>query len=73
VSDDTNVEWSVEARGRFMGAMLTLAQFPLGRMLLHLIAMAGDRCFRFHAQGIVREMVVLKPSFVRASTGARHG
>ena len=35
--------------------MLTLARFSLGRVVLHLIAMAGDRAFRFHAAGIRRE------------------
>lgn len=35
--------------------MLTLARFCLGRVVLHVIAMAGDREFRFHAAGIRRE------------------
>jgi hypothetical protein len=35
--------------------MLTLARFSLGRVVLHLIAMAGDRAFRFHVAGIRRE------------------
>jgi hypothetical protein len=37
--------------------MLTLARFSLGRVVLHLVAMMGDRAFRFHAAGIVREFV----------------
>lgn len=37
--------------------MLTLARFSLGRVVLHLIAMAGDRAFRFHAAGIRREFI----------------
>jgi len=37
--------------------MLTLARFSLGRVLLHLLAMTGDRAFRFHAAGILREFV----------------
>ena len=36
--------------------MLTLARFSLGRVLLHLLAMMGDRAFRFHAAGIAREL-----------------
>ena len=35
--------------------MLTLARFSLGRVLLHLLAMIGDRAFRFHTAGILRE------------------
>lgn len=37
--------------------MLTLARFSLGRVVLHLIAMLGDGAFRFHAAGIVRELI----------------
>ena len=36
--------------------MLTLARFSLGRALLHLIAMLGDREVRFHGAGIMREL-----------------
>ena len=35
--------------------MLTLARFSAGRVVLHLLAMLGDREFRFHAAGILRE------------------
>ena len=35
--------------------MLTLARFGVGRVFLHLVAMLGDRAFRFHAAGILRE------------------
>jgi hypothetical protein len=35
--------------------MLTLARFRAGRILLHLLAMLGDRCVRFHVAGIIRE------------------
>ena len=38
-------------------AMLILARFSLGRVLLHLFAMMGDGAFRFHVAGIVREFV----------------
>ena len=38
--------------------MLILARFSLGRVLLHLIAMLGDRAVRFHAAGILRELVI---------------
>jgi hypothetical protein len=44
--------------------MLTLARFRVGRILLHLMAMAGDRCVRFHVEGIIREL----PWVTRAMT-----
>jgi hypothetical protein len=37
--------------------MIHLARFSLGRVVLHLLAMTGDRAFRFHAAGILRELV----------------
>ena len=40
-----------------LDAMLTLARFGAGRVVLHLLAMLGDREFRFHAAGILREIV----------------
>jgi uncharacterized protein YycO len=36
--------------------MTTLARFRAGRILLHLLAIRGDRCVRFHAAGITREL-----------------
>ena len=36
--------------------MAALARFPVGRILLHLVAMLGDRCVRFHVAGIMREL-----------------
>jgi len=36
--------------------MATVAQYSSGRILLHFIAMLGDRCVRFHAAGIIREL-----------------
>ncbi len=36
--------------------MTILAQFSPGRILLHLLAMLGDRCVRFHFEGIAREL-----------------
>src|SRR4051794_2055971 len=36
--------------------MKILVRFSAGRMLLHLLAMLGDRCVRFHLEGIVREL-----------------
>jgi hypothetical protein len=36
--------------------MLSLARFRLGRILLHILAMLGDRAVRFHAAGIMREL-----------------
>ena len=35
---------------------LRLAQFSVGRVLLHLIATTSDRCIRFHGEGILREI-----------------
>ena len=37
--------------------MITLARFPVGRIILHLLAMLGDRCVRFHVAGIMRELI----------------
>src|SRR6266446_6745678 len=36
--------------------MVTLAHFGVGRIFLHLLAMLGDRCVRFHVAGIMREL-----------------
>lgn len=36
--------------------MTTLARLRVGRILLHLLAMLGDRCVRFHFAGILREL-----------------
>ena len=36
--------------------MATLASLSSGRILLHLLAMLGDRCVRFHVAGIIREL-----------------
>ena len=36
--------------------MLNFARFRFGRILLHLLAMVGDRCVRFHAMGVIREL-----------------
>ena len=36
--------------------MTTLARFSVGRILLHLLALLGDRCVRFHIGGITREL-----------------
>jgi hypothetical protein len=36
--------------------MTILARFSAGRILLHLLAMLGHRCVRFHLEGIVREL-----------------
>ena len=47
----------VRSRGAIhTGIMIVqLARFSLGRVLMHLIAMLGDRAVRFHAAGIARE------------------
>jgi hypothetical protein len=42
--------------GFTIGHMTTLARFRVGRILLHLLAMPGDRCVRFHVAGIIREL-----------------
>ena len=36
--------------------MTILARLSVGRILLHLLAMMGDRYVRFHLEGIVREL-----------------
>ena len=36
--------------------MTILPRFSVGRILLHLLAMLGDRCIRFHVAGIMREL-----------------
>jgi hypothetical protein len=36
--------------------MEKLAHYRLGRILLHTVAMLGDRAFRFHTAGILREL-----------------
>ena len=36
--------------------MTALARFSVVRILLHLLAMLGDRCVRFHVAGIIREL-----------------
>jgi hypothetical protein len=42
--------------GCTIGHMTTLARLRVGRILLHLLAMLGDRCVRFHVAGIIREL-----------------
>lgn len=39
-----------------IGHMISLARFAVGRIVLHLLAMLGDRCVRFHVAGIIREL-----------------
>ena len=36
--------------------MTVIDRFGVGRILLHILAMLGDRCVRFHVQGIQREL-----------------
>jgi len=38
--------------------MATLAHSRPGRILLHVLAMLGDRAVRFHAAGILRELAL---------------
>ena len=47
-------EWAPRSIDEIMIA--ELARFSLGRVLLHLISMLGDRAIRFHAAGIMREL-----------------
>jgi len=42
--------------GCTIGCMTTLARFPFGRILLHLLAMRGDGRLRFHVTGISRKL-----------------
>jgi hypothetical protein len=42
--------------------MAILAHFCVGRILLHLLAMLGDRCVRFHVAGIMREFPSAAPA-----------
>jgi hypothetical protein len=44
------------SNGFMIGHMTILAHFCVGRILLHLLAMLGDRCVRFHVAGIMREL-----------------
>src|SRR6266542_3994611 len=45
------------ARPAIQNSIMTiLARLSAGRILLHLLAMVGDRCVRFHLEGIVREL-----------------
>ena len=46
----------VPRAGFTIGDMATLARFCLGRILLHLLAIVGDGCVRFHVAGISREL-----------------
>ena len=42
--------------------MTNLACFSVGRILLHLLAMLGDGCVRFHVAGIMREIAPVAPA-----------
>jgi hypothetical protein len=46
----------VSLTGFTIGHMRSFAYYRVGRIVLHLLAMSGDRCFRFHAAGIMREL-----------------
>jgi hypothetical protein len=47
---------AVASTGFTIGRMRTLAHYCVGRILLHLLALLGDRCVRFHVAGIMREL-----------------
>ena len=36
--------------------MITLVRFSVGRILLHVVAMLADHSWRFHWEGIAREL-----------------
>jgi hypothetical protein len=36
--------------------MQHLARYSAGRIVLHLLAMVGDHCIRFHLDGVIREL-----------------
>lgn len=57
-ADTGNSTRSVAAARMRLTAACTaiLARTSSGRIVLHLLAMSGDRCVRFHAAGIVREL-----------------
>ena len=59
-----SVDIAAAPTGCTIGCMTTLARFPFGRILLHLLAMLGDGCIRFHGAGIAREL----PSVTEALT-----
>jgi len=44
--------------------MTILARLGVGRVVLHFIAMPGDRCVRFHFEGIAREVPWTAPGLV---------
>lgn len=47
------------------GCLATLARCSAGRIALHLLAMAGDRCIRFHLAGILRELAIINGCIAR--------
>ena len=51
--------------------MTTLARVSVGRILLHLLAMLGDRCVRFHVAGIMREIAPVAAPGLLARMQAR--
>jgi len=40
--------------------MTILTRLNVGRILLHLLAMLGDRCVRFHLDGIVNDLAPIE-------------
>lgn len=61
--------WQTAATG---DSFNTLARFASGRIVLHMLAMVGDRCVRFHTAGIARELSTIKSARrLRARLGAR--
>ena len=38
---------------------VSLINIPAGRIILHMLAMIGDGCVRFHMAGIARELPVM--------------
>jgi hypothetical protein len=56
LSDDQKQELTLDTGASQDIRMLTLARFRLALVLLHLLAMSGDRCVRFDVAGIIRDL-----------------
>jgi hypothetical protein len=44
--------------------LLGLARFRFGRILLHMMAIVGDRCVGFHLAGILRELAEISQAAI---------
>ena len=50
---------AIDVATAWMRLSVAVAGYAAGRIVLHVLAMAGDRCVRFHCAGIVRELRLL--------------